>query len=236
MKKIYVFLSLLFISLSSFASQLVGTLLDENTKKPLEGVSIILNGPNYENDFITDESGSFSFQGLKSGTYNLLIVFNSIKIKEYADIYIYSDDTKVMDIQCALPKGIELPVFTTVHYKDLIDPGSIGGLVKINANEIENSPLKNIADFITSYAGGYQRDEGKMPQFHGTREGSMAVYVDGVRINQSPNLPSYTIKNIDVYTSALPAKYGDCVGGVVCIETKTYFDIYQERLNRENSK
>jgi len=35
---------------------------------------------------------------------------------------------------------------------------------------------------------------------------------------------------VAVYTGGVPAKYGDCTGGVVVIETKNYLSLYQEWL------
>ena len=32
-----------------------------------------------------------------------------------------------------------------------------------------------------------------------------------------------------VYPGGLPAKYGDVTGGVVAIDTKSYFDLWQQR-------
>jgi hypothetical protein len=32
-----------------------------------------------------------------------------------------------------------------------------------------------------------------------------------------------------VYAGGIPAKYGDAMGGVIVLETKSYFDLYRER-------
>ena len=49
--------------------------------------------------------------------------------------------------------------------------------------------------------------------------------VDGI------NLPSRGIGEIAVYTSGIPAKYGDVLSGVIVIETQSYFDLYNQYNN-----
>ena len=34
--------------------------------------------------------------------------------------------------------------------------------------------------------------------------------------------------SITIYTGGLPARYGDVTGGVVAIETKSYYDLYMQ--------
>jgi outer membrane receptor protein involved in Fe transport len=36
--------------------------------------------------------------------------------------------------------------------------------------------------------------------------------------------------SVSIYTGGLPAKYGDTTGGVVAVETKTYFDFYNQKI------
>ena len=42
-------------------------------------------------------------------------------------------------------------------------------------------------------------------------------------------VPPDAINSMTVYTGGLPARYGDVTGGVVAIETKSYFDLYQQQ-------
>jgi outer membrane receptor protein involved in Fe transport len=58
----------------------------------------------------------------------------------------------------------------------------------------------------------------------------MAYYVDGVKVTgTNPGVSPDAISRVSVYTGGLPACYGDVTGGVVAIETKSYFDLYQQR-------
>lgn len=232
MKKLLWIVCVLLCGSHANAASIVGTLTNEITKKPLEGVSLLLVGPTGEWDAFTDDKGAYSFAGLNAGSYTLSIIYAAKELKKYEDITLIQDEMKVMDIQCLL--NLDLPTIVVLG-SPLIEPGEPTGLIKIKARDIDNSPRKNIADLISVFAGGYQKEDGKLPQMHGTRQGSMAVYVDGVRMEEAPNIPTYAIKSMAIYTADLPAKYGDCVGGVVAIDTKTYFDIYREHKNKQNN-
>jgi hypothetical protein len=55
----------------------------------------------------------------------------------------------------------------------------------------------------------------------------MIFMLDGVKGNEMMNVPSCAIGRMMVYTGGIPAKYGDTLGGVVVMETKSYFDLYR---------
>ena len=65
--------------------------------------------------------------------------------------------------------------------------------------------------------------------FKGARADAMVYFVDGVKMSSLKGVPPDAINSISVYTGGVPAKYGDFTGGVIAIETKTYFDLYQQR-------
>ena len=64
--------------------------------------------------------------------------------------------------------------------------------------------------------------------FRGARKGDMLYLMDGVKTTSIGNVPSSSIGRMMVYTGGLPAKYGDTLGGVVVMESKSYFDLYRK--------
>jgi outer membrane receptor protein involved in Fe transport len=60
----------------------------------------------------------------------------------------------------------------------------------------------------------------------GSRAGDVIYYVDGVKMNTMQSIPGAAIGGMTVFTGGVPAKYGDTTGGVVVLETKSYFDLY----------
>jgi hypothetical protein len=41
-------------------------------------------------------------------------------------------------------------------------------------------------------------------------------------------IPGQAIGSLKVYTGGVPARYGDLSGGVIVVETKSYFDLSQQ--------
>ena len=83
---------------------------------------------------------------------------------------------------------------------------------------------------VKSFPGVTKSRDGESLIFRGSREGSMAYYVDGVKVTgKLSGVPTFGIRSISVYTGALPARYGDVTGGVVVIDTKTYQEEWARR-------
>ncbi len=111
----------------------------------------------------------------------------------------------------------------------------IGGdlpIPSLTAKEIARSPAKfDPKGLIISMSSEARlTDDGELV-FRGARKGDMLYMVDGVKGNEVQRVPSAAIGNMMVYTGALPAKYGDTLGGVVIVETKSYFDLYRDWVN-----
>ena len=101
---------------------------------------------------------------------------------------------------------------------------------QIKTNATRKDPVKMLASITPGVTKSANSDE---LYFRGSRAGTMAYYVDGVKVaSTNPGVPSEAISSVSVYTGGLPAKYGDVTGGVIAIETKSYFDLYQQR-NRQ---
>ena len=73
---------------------------------------------------------------------------------------------------------------------------------------------------------GFQLDAIPVEGMHirGSRANNTAIYYDAVRIRGTVQLPKRAINKIAMYTSGLPARYGDTMGAVVLIEPPVYSD------------
>lgn len=133
--------------------------------------------------------------------------------------------------------GTTLGTVTVERYKweePLIRPDDPSRMVitrtQIEDNAVRKDPVKLVASLTPGVTKAPGSDE---LYFRGARSGSMAWFVDGVKVvGNDPGVPADAISSITVYTGGLPAKYGDVTGGVVAMETKSYFDLYQQRNGR----
>lgn len=98
------------------------------------------------------------------------------------------------------------------------------------AKDIAKSPNKfNVTSLVTSMTSDVKANDDGELMFRGSRTGDILYLVDGVKTRSIGAMPSSAIGNILVYTGGMPAKYGDTLGGVIILETKSYFDLLRER-------
>jgi len=109
----------------------------------------------------------------------------------------------------------------------LLDFGDVGQ-TRISSLDIMKSPVRNSPkDLIVSRNSDIKLDaEGNM-MIRGGRPNNLAYFIDGVRTGEIQTNPSVAIGSITVYSSAIPAKYGDTTGGVIIMETKSYYDLWR---------
>ncbi|MGB1032788.1 MAG: TonB-dependent receptor plug domain-containing protein, partial [Flavobacteriales bacterium] len=106
------------------------------------------------------------------------------------------------------------------------------GMISVSAEALKNSPAqKDIKTFVASMSSDIKTDSEGQLYFRGGRPTSIVYFVDGVKISGNfQTLPSSGVGSISVYTGGIPAKYGDTTSGVIVIESKNYFDLYNQWL------
>jgi hypothetical protein len=206
----------------------IGEVKDKKTNQPIYSAVVTIedNGTKYQAR--TDPDGRFRISAVPAGKYLARIVYyedtmNNISIKvpiegfDNLGVIIFdSDNTLVFDDIVVDTKRIKL------EYGFL-------PVTQMDAEQIERSPLKfDQKSLIASMSSDIKMtDDGEL-YFRGSRKGDMVYYMDGIKSNEVSNVPSVSIGRMMVYTGGLPAKYGDTLGGVVVMETKSYFDLYRE--------
>lgn len=185
-------------------------------------------GPSTESDV----DGRFKLKPLEPGTYSLRFSEVGHVTVELANIEVTSDNITVLGK--VEMEGTELPTLVVearVFERPLMDVDN-PAVNTLMAKEFERDPnRKNPTDMIVkSFPGVTKSRDGESLIFRGSREGSMAYYVDGVKVTgKLSGVPTFGIRSISVYTGALPARYGDVTGGVVVIDTKTYQEEWARR-------
>lgn len=105
---------------------------------------------------------------------------------------------------------------------------------KITAKDIKHMPSKfSTIDMIANTSSDVKKSDDGELVFRGARKGDVIMYLDGVKMTEIQNVPSASIGYVMVYSGAIPAKYGDTNGGVVVMETLSYFDLLREYESRK---
>ncbi|MFM7386588.1 MAG: carboxypeptidase regulatory-like domain-containing protein [Bacteroidota bacterium] len=219
--------SFLAVQAQSVTGDALGTVIDSDTKQPMEFVRAIIKDQGKKYQALTDKDGRFRISAIPAGTYELFLVFGpdtskkysvEVPIESYANIgtvdfkpFGVSKDEVVVKERLRLRMG-ELPMPELTH------------------KEIEHNPNKfSIATMATQLSSEVKMDEDGQLMFRGARKGDMTYVVDGVKLPEVYNVPSCAINRMMVYTGGLPAKYGDTLGGAIVVETYGYFDLLRER-------
>jgi hypothetical protein len=180
----------------------------------------------------SDEHGRFVLKPLGAGLYTVRISYVGMVTHEAQNVQVNADKiARLGDI--VLQSREDLPEVVIVAYIweppliDVAEPTKI----TVVAAQLKDNPLRKdpIAMIATLSPDIYKAPGSDELYFRGSRSDAMAYFVDGVKVTGSLTaVPPASIGSITLYTGGLPARYGDVTGGVVAIETKSYFDLYMQ--------
>lgn len=209
--------------------EVIGTVKDKKTDVAVYGAQVFILDQGNKYQAMTDADGKFRISAVPAGNY-------FVNIKYFGDTMSRIEAKVPMDGYANLG---------TIHFTSgvldlmvvdvMADDGSIkleyGELpVKsLSADEIDKSPLKfDVKGLVASMSSEVRQTEDGELVFRGARKGDMLYLMDGVKASEIGSVPGVAIGRMMVYTGGLPAKYGDTLGGVVVMETKSYFDLYRD--------
>lgn len=193
-------------------------------------VWVMLNGEPFKTQ--VDDEGRFVLKPLNPGSYQLSITTSEINDTIH---YLYNvlpnEITRTKDVIIS-----ELDLATTLDDVFIMADPLIRvdqpAVIKMDAKQLKNLPVKRDLKQVMAVMTTDVKVDGNGDAYvRGSRADAVVYFIDGVK--QSDKLtypPSSAINNVMVYTGGVPAKYGDCLGGVVIVETKSYSSLYYEWL------
>lgn len=207
----------------------IGTVLEKKVDQPVYGAQVFIMDQDRKYQAITDADGRFRISAIPAGKYTL-------NIKYYGDTMTGIEAQVPIDGYCNLGNiRFESGVLTLLTVDVVADDGSMklvyGELPvrEITSEEIDKNPRKfDVKGLVSSMTSEVRLTEDGDLVFRGARKNDMLYLMDGVKTSEIGSVPGCAINRMMVYTGGLPAKYGDTLGGVVVMETKSYFDLYRE--------
>lgn len=173
----------------------------------------------------TDKDGKFTIHSVPTGLYILHVNYFNDTLSEQLAVTVRTDDiTRIKRIN--INENV-----TVIGGVNIVAPGPSlipidFGQTRISSLEVSQSPLKNnVKGLITSRNSDIMVNDAGEMMIRGGRANDLVYFIDGVKLGKVQNVPSSAIESITVYTSAIPAKYGDTTGGVIILETKSYYDL-----------
>lgn len=234
MKKLLLMTAILFGAVSLTFGQgamIKGKVMDETNGGPMMFASVHVEHGGSLIGTTTDVDGRFTIKPLQPGTYDVVVSFTGYKTRTIQGVIVNKDKITFLNDLTAEVNTETLPVFVVSDYiNPLINPEDPTAMTMLAA-EIQATPsAKNPVAAVAAMSSEIKTNEHGQLYFRGARPESMGYYVDGVKMaDQLSGVPGSSMASITVYTGGIPAKYGDITGGVVVIETKSYFELYKQR-------
>jgi hypothetical protein len=175
----------------------------------------------------TDEDGRFRISGIPAGTYMFQVIFEGDTLKDQKGVVPIDGIFNFGKIQ--FRKTIETgPVIITHDTGRMRLSYGVTPEIKMSSEDVAQSAVRfDPSAMLASMSSDIKvTDDGDL-SFRGSRKGDMIYLIDGVKMTEVTSIPSAAIGGMMVYTGGVPAKYGDTNGGVVVMETKSYFDLYR---------
>jgi hypothetical protein len=200
---------------------IMGQITDPETKEPIEFATVIFESQGTEKFFTTDEKGFYYASNIPAGTYTITISYLSAKTL-ITDIKLGSDEVKEVNVGLAVAQNLP-PVTIPGDHIQTVDPilNRFDPTAQVlTPGKFRDAPITKLTDVATMF---------NIPEIdgnffvRGARDGGLAWYVDGCKIMGNPNVPICGVQVIRSYTGFIPAKYGDTNGGIIAVETRSWF-------------
>ncbi len=198
--------------------KLAGTVLDNDTRKPLVGVNIILNGADFGT--ASDQNGYFVILNIPPGEYSVTASTIGYQSFTYNQVAILIDRTTELNFELEV-SAVEMDAVQVSAKRALVEPDVSASQFNMDSETIKTVPgVRSVPDLVNLQAG--------IQNMH-IRGGSMnqtGYLVDGFILNdERSNLP-YTstalssIQEVQVQTGGFSAQYGNIRSGVINVVTK----------------
>lgn len=231
MKKSFLLLSCLctFFASAQNHGSIKGRVLESAKDIPIPFVNVYVNVMGSLVGTTTDIDGEFHLKPLPPGEYIVYFSMMGYNKHEQQKVNVSADRISFLNkirLSPAVYEGTGVTV-VGITEKPLINPDEPNKLVLVQADIAKLAVNKNPVAIISSMSPDVKTNEDGEMYFRGSRSGANLYYIDGIRVSSLQNvIPGQAIGNLAVYTGGIPAKYGDTTGGVVVIETQSYFDLY----------
>lgn len=233
--KTITFIAALFLTGMTFAQNtfgdIIGTFVTPDKKEGVYGAYVVTSRGDQVFKAVTNEDGRFRISAVPAGSYKVFFIIDGDTTYAPEMVEVSPDGYGNTGI-VAQANVNELETFEVVAGPPSLRLG-VTPEVKLTAKDIKHMPVKfDAKKMVTAISSDVKlSDDGEL-MFRGARKGDVINYIDGVKMNDVQNVPSAALGYIMVYSGAIPAKYGDTTGGVVVMETLSYFDLLREYNNR----
>lgn len=212
-----------------------GKVVNEDGDPAIDVVVVVTNGVDQITD-VSDENGKYRIKPLKPGEYRVWTYFVGSTSDTLSGVIVNPDKITFAESLRVLP----MAMIGDVEIMSWTVP-----LIRKDGDHIQTLMAEDLKHRATTHGGKLSAIVGSMSSdlkpaaegsgisVRGSREGGLLYFVDGMKIRSSDiAVPSSGISSVSLYTGGIPAKYGDSTGGIVIVETKSYLEDFNKKLNQ----
>lgn len=215
-------------------SEIKGVVKEKSTGEPMYNVNVYVEVGGVPYGTSTDTNGRYTIKPLNSGVYTVKASSLGYDDINTTNVKLTSDKITYVNIEMVeaayTMEGVVIVAEREVAHRIPLISKDEPHVQALTIEEISNSPnIKDPIKIATMLPGVTLANNGKDVYIRGARPTSTQFITDGMKsINGEIGIPGLAIGAMKVYTGGVPAKYGDVNGGVIVVETKSYFDLAQE--------
>jgi hypothetical protein len=213
-----------------------GKIFDKETKEPIPFANVVLEvGGTMAGGATSDFDGNYIIKPVQPGTYDLKATYVGYKTVVVTGMIIKSDQITFFDVEMESSAQQLEEIVITEYAIPLIDKDKTVSGGSVTAEDIKKMPNRN-ANAIATSVGGVFSEDGERGNVRGARSDQTVMFIDGIRVIGSTNLPESAIEQVSVYLGGLPAQYGDARGGIINVTTKGPSRSFGAGINLETSQ
>ncbi len=209
-----------------------GRVMDKDSRIPLPGANLIIDGSDPLIGTTTDENGYFTFGKLPVGIYNIKVFYLGYNEVTLRNIQLNSGKEKVLNIYLSetVQNLKEVVVKANVNKAEALNKMATVSVMKFNVDGMDHlaGTINDVARAVSSYAGVSMNPSGSNDIIiRGNSPKGMAWRLEGLDI-PNPNhyaeegssggglsiLNAAVLSNSDFFTGAFPAEFGNAYSGV----------------------
>ncbi|MDG1220642.1 MAG: TonB-dependent receptor [Schleiferiaceae bacterium] len=212
------------ISLSAFGQSrpgsVRGVVKDKRTGEAIPQAQITISNGGYEvSKGMTDFDGRYNIGPVTSGTYEIsckVFGYNTVTMQK---VGVPGGRPRVLDFKLASADVVLGEIEIKADFEaPLIEKGKTSQ--SFSQEQIRNMASRGLSAVLSLSSGVVQDEASGASYFRGGRSDANAVFIDGVRVRGSVNLPREAIAKTEVITGGVPASYGDATGGIISTTTR----------------
>lgn len=236
MNRFYLLIVFLFGLLYSLDAQtsLMGRIKDDKDQTIIGATVLLFKDGVQKEGTVTDEFGNYQFSNIDPGNYNMQVTMLSFSKQIITNVVVFAGKSNRVDVNMNPESQTLDEVTITEHKVPLIEQDNTTQGTTVTAEQIKNSPLKNITAIASTSAGVSTGNSGDI-SIRGSRPGATTYIIDGVKVSGA-YIPPNEVEQLQVITGGLEAQYGDVTGGVLVASTKGPSRLFSLYVDGETSK